>query len=120
MHCVLAVDGGNTKTIALVAGLDGTIVGAGRSGCTDIYNATGDDGESNPAQIALVNFEEAVMTAMQAAEVEPADLEAGVLNMAGADWPEDMAFWQAAATARGWGRRIIAQNDALGVLYAGS
>ena len=39
MQCVLAVDGGNTKTIAIVAALDGTILGAGRGGCGDIYNA---------------------------------------------------------------------------------
>lgn len=38
MQCVLAVDEGNTNTIALVAALDGTILGAGR-GCGDIYNA---------------------------------------------------------------------------------
>src|SRR2546426_11971918 len=39
MHYVLGVDGGNTKTIALVASLDGAILGAGRGGCGDIYNA---------------------------------------------------------------------------------
>src|SRR5205807_1808836 len=39
MESVLAVDGGNTKTIALVASLDGTILGAGRGGCGDIYAA---------------------------------------------------------------------------------
>ena len=39
MQYVLGVDGGNTKTIALVAALDGTILGAGRGGCGDIYNA---------------------------------------------------------------------------------
>jgi len=121
MHCVLAVDGGNTKTIALIAGLDGTVLGVGRSGCTDIYNATSDDNEADSAeQVALANFDAAVMTALGAAAVEPADLEVGVLNMAGADWPEDLAFWQKAATARGLGRRVISQNDALGVLYAGS
>jgi N-acetylglucosamine kinase-like BadF-type ATPase len=123
MHCVLAVDGGNTKTIALIAGLDGTVLGIGRGGCTDIYNATADgnqDGEADPAEIALANFDAAVMTALGVAVAESADLEVGVLNMAGADWPEDIAFWQAAATARGWGRRVISQNDALGVLYAGS
>jgi N-acetylglucosamine kinase-like BadF-type ATPase len=120
MHCVLAVDGGNTKTIALIAGLDGVVLGVGRGGCTDIYNASSDDHEADPADIALANFDAAVMTALRVSEVEPADLEVGVLNMAGADWPEDIAFWQTAATARGWGRRIISQNDALGVLYAGS
>ena len=34
---VVGVDGGNTKTIALVATIDGTVVGAGRAGCADIY-----------------------------------------------------------------------------------
>ena len=37
MHYVLGVDGGNTKTIALLARLDGTIVGSGRSPGADIY-----------------------------------------------------------------------------------
>src|SRR6185312_1179927 len=37
MSYVLGVDAGNTKTVALVARLDGTVVGAGRAGCGDIY-----------------------------------------------------------------------------------
>src|SRR5260221_13496796 len=40
--------------------------------------------------------------------------------MAGADWPEDFAYLQAAMEARGFGRTIFVQNDALGVLHAGS
>ena len=39
MPHVLDVDAGNTKTVALVALLDGTIVGSGRAGCGDIYGA---------------------------------------------------------------------------------
>ena len=34
---VLGVDGGGTKTIALVAQRDGTIVGTGRAGCSNLY-----------------------------------------------------------------------------------
>ena len=36
---MLAVDGGNTKTIAVVADASGRTLGAGRGGCSDIYNA---------------------------------------------------------------------------------
>jgi N-acetylglucosamine kinase-like BadF-type ATPase len=120
MQCVLAVDGGNTKTIAIVAALDGTIQGAGRGGCGDIYNAgDGTDGQDSAAA-AVANIEYAVQSALQAAQVKASDLVTGVFSMAGADWPEDFAYLQAAMEARGFGRSIIVQNDALGVLHTGS
>ncbi len=118
MVYVLAVDGGNTKTIALVAALDGTILGAGRGGCGDIYNSRANLDWVEAAAEALANIEYAVMQALQAAHVKTADLTAAVFNMAGADWPEDFAFLQAAIEARGFGRTILVQNDALGVLHA--
>jgi N-acetylglucosamine kinase-like BadF-type ATPase len=118
MQHVLAVDGGNTKTIAVVAALDGTVLGAARGGCSDIYNAVPNDGLPNPAAAARTNTEHTVMTALQNAHVAPADLAVSVFNMAGVDWPEDAAFWREAMTERGVGSKIIVQNDALGVLYA--
>ena len=128
MHAVLAVDGGNTKTLALVAALDGTILGVGHGGCSDIYNHSAHAADESDAgdgaatandasAAALANAARTVRAALQAAGVAPADLLVGVFNMAGADWPEDIAFWQDAMTARGFGRRIIAQNDALGALH---
>lgn len=118
MHYVLGVDGGNTKTVALVATLDGTILGAGRGGCGDIYNAQSSRAEQSSEEAALANIEYAVLTALQAASVEPGDLVASVFSMAGADWPEDFAFLRAAMAERGFGRKIIVQNDALSVLHA--
>src|SRR5437764_6101382 len=120
MQCVLAVDGGNTKTIALVAALDGTILGAGRGGCGDIYNARAGGEWLDSAVAAIANIEYAVVSALQAAQVKASDLVTGVFNMAGADWPEDFALLQGAMEARDFGRRILVQNDALGVLHAGS
>src|SRR5579863_1642299 len=120
MPYVLAVDGGNTKTIALVAALDGTILGAGRGGCGDIYNAGSEAGGSDSAEAAIANIEHAVLSALQAAQVEASDLVTGVFSMAGADWPEDFALLHDAMEARGFGRTIFVQNDALGVLHAGS
>jgi N-acetylglucosamine kinase-like BadF-type ATPase len=120
MQCVLAVDGGNTKTIALVAALDGTILGAGRGGCSDIYNARPGTSWPDSAAAAIANIEFAVESAMQAAHINASDLVAGVFNMAGADWPEDFVLLRNAMETRGYGRTILVQNDALGVLHAGS
>src|SRR5436305_7690532 len=120
MHVVLGVDGGNTKTIALVAALDGTILGAGRGGCGDIYSAEPGAEWPDSAAAAVANIEYAVLSALQPAQVETSDIVAGVFNMAGADWPEDFAYLHTAMKVRGFGRTILVQNDALGVLHAGS
>src|SRR5262245_51224203 len=118
MPYVLAVDGGNTKTIAMVATGEGTVLGAAYGGCGDIYNATA--GAGDPALSALTNVTGTILAALAAAGVEAADLAVSVLNMAGADWPEDIAFWREAMTARGYGGSVHVQNDALGALYIGS
>jgi N-acetylglucosamine kinase-like BadF-type ATPase len=120
MAYALAVDGGNTKTIAAVAAMDGAIVGVGYSGCSDIYNATPAENEPDSAAAALANAMRAVTQALDNAGATRADLAATVFNMAGADWPEDIAFWREAGEDRSLGRMIIAQNDALGILYATS
>ncbi len=116
MRYVLSVDGGNTKTIALVASLDGTILGTGRGGCGDIYNARANG--KTPADAAIANIEHAVRGALQAAQVAASDVVASVFSMAGADWPEDFALLRSAMEARGFGRTIVVQNDALSVLHA--
>lgn len=120
MRGVLAVDGGNSKTLALVATLDGAILSVERGECGDIYNATPRDAASDAATAALENVERAVVAALRSAHILREDLVASVFNMAGADWPEDIAFWRDAMIERGFGQHVIAQNDALGVLYLGA
>ncbi|HEV2581109.1 MAG TPA: hypothetical protein VGT44_09670, partial [Ktedonobacteraceae bacterium] len=99
---------------------DGTILGAGRGGCGDIYNAPM-EGTPWPdsASAAIANIEAAVEAALRSAQIEASDIETAVFSMAGADWPEDFALLQAAMRVRGYGRKLIVQNDALGVLHAG-
>jgi N-acetylglucosamine kinase-like BadF-type ATPase len=120
MPYVLAVDGGNTKTIALVATTEGEVLGAAYGGCGDIYNAAAGNGALDPAMSALKNVEGTILAALAAAQVEADDLAVSVLNLAGADWPEDIEFWREAMTVRGYGRSVHVQNDALGALYIGS
>lgn len=120
MQYILGVDGGNTKTIAIVAALDGTILGTGRGGCGDIYNASIEGTNLlDSASAAIANIEYAVETALKAAQVKAADLFTAVFNMAGADWPEDFALLETAMKLRGYGRILTVQNDAMGVLHAG-
>src|SRR5713226_10555895 len=107
MQCVLGVDGGNTKTIAIVAALDGTILGAGRGGCGDIYNGRSSINWEEAAAVAIANIEYAVVSALQAAQVKASDLITAVFNMAGADWPEDFGLLQDAMELRGFGRTIL-------------
>jgi N-acetylglucosamine kinase-like BadF-type ATPase len=110
----LGVDGGNTKTIALVARADGTIVGAATGGCADIYGA------SSPSA-ALEVIEMASRSAITAAGLEPRGLDGVAFSLAGADWPEDHALYR-----RELQRRLklpnspIVVNDSLGGLWAGS
>src|SRR5258708_36958223 len=89
MQYVLGVDGGNTKTIAVVAALDGTILGAGRGGCGDIYNAVPGTEWPDPAAAAVANIEYAGVRSLQAAHVDASYLVTGVFSMSGADLPVD-------------------------------
>lgn len=113
MSYFLGVDGGNTKTIALVASADGTVLGAGRAGCGDIYTPDG-------PEAAFREVERAVGTALRHAGLQAADLLAGGFSMAGADWPEDYAFLMEGFQQRRFGRTITVVNDAIGAVRAGS
>lgn len=113
MDIVLGVDGGNTKTIALAASPDGTILGAGRAGCSDIYGATSPES-------ALEELSRAVDAALTQAGCSRESINTACLSLAGADWDEDYAYLQAAVERLGLGRRATIYNDAIGALRAGS
>jgi N-acetylglucosamine kinase-like BadF-type ATPase len=103
---LLGVDGGNTKTVALVARADGTIVGAARAfGCADIYRV---------GVGALEVVWRAVDEALAAAG--SADLRSATFSMAGADWPEDFELLTAELAERVAGPTVV--NDAIGALRA--
>jgi N-acetylglucosamine kinase-like BadF-type ATPase len=63
MNFLLGVDGGNTKTLALVAGDNGVILGTGRAGCGDIYGATSQEA-------AIAEIEHAVVAAITEAGIQ--------------------------------------------------
>jgi N-acetylglucosamine kinase-like BadF-type ATPase len=107
---LLGVDGGNSKTVALVARADGTIVGAGRSGNTDIYNASS-------VEAALEELGRAVATALAAAGGRAEDVVGSAFSLAGADWPEDFALLGRELPQRiGLDHPPVVVNDAIGAL----
>ena len=111
---LLGVDGGNTKTVAVVVDRSGAVLGAGGADCGDIHNA------ASP-EPALVEIVRATIAALDAAGATPADLGAAAFSLAGADWPEDFERLRRELTVRLELRdepEIV--NDAIGGLRCGS
>jgi N-acetylglucosamine kinase-like BadF-type ATPase len=110
---LLGVDGGNTKTIAVVTTHEGSIAGVGMAGCSDIHNPSAVD--------AVAEVVRAVKAALAEARADAADLDATVFSLAGADWPEDFEFLR-----REIGRRLDLRvepaivNDAVGAIRGGT
>lgn len=111
MEVVLGVDGGNSKTLALVALRDGTIIGWGRSGCGDIYGATSEEA-------ALGEIDAAVGMALSMAGKQAHEVSGAGFSLAGADWPEDFAFLREVMQAHLPNGAICVVNDAMGPLRA--
>ena len=111
---LLGVDGGNTKTIALVAAGDGTVVGVGTAGCADIHNAHSPDE-------AVGEVVRASSTALEAAGAGAFDLAASVFSLAGADWPEDFELLRGGLAERLElvGEPVVV-NDAIGAIRSGT
>lgn len=105
---VLGVDGGNTKTIALVARRDGEIVGAGRGGCADIYGAPS-------VEAALDEIRRTVRGAL----TEPGAVTHAVFSLAGADWQEDKDALRTWLSPLVPNAEVEVVNDAIGGLRAG-
>jgi N-acetylglucosamine kinase-like BadF-type ATPase len=114
MTVVLAVDGGNTKTVALVARADGTIIGAGRGGCADVYGAVS-------VEAAMGAVVAAVGEALADAGIGAPEVSAAVLSLAGADWPEDFAMHGTELPARiGLDVSPLVVNDSIAAIRTGT
>jgi len=106
-NLLLGVDGGNTKTIALVARADGTVLGAGRvTECADPYAV----GVDRAVTVILAAANEALTQAAAP------PVGAAAFSLAGADWPEDVADLGAALRVH-WPDALVV-NDGIGALRA--
>ncbi|MBM2615106.1 hypothetical protein JIG36_05965 [Actinoplanes sp. LDG1-06] len=102
----LAVDAGNSKTVALVNDAEGAVLGRGRGGNGDIYGAP-------CVPEALESVFTAVGAALADAGLSAGDIASAAFRIAGVDYPEDAEFWDGHVRERlgGLGRWSI-KNDA--------
>lgn len=109
----LAVDGGNSKTVALVVDGAGAVLGRGRGGNGDLSGASSEEA----ARAAVTG---AATDALQAAGVRPEELTCAAFRLAGVDWPEDAADWRGwvAQALPGLARFTVA-NDGVAALRLG-
>ena len=108
---VLGVDGGASKTVAIVADRTGRVLGTGRSGNADIYQTP--DAETHVAA--------AIAQALTAAGAKASDLNSATLSLVGADWPEDFDHWRTVIKHTGIDTaQTMVVNDAIGALWAGA
>lgn len=112
MEYVIGVDGGGTKTFALAARLDGSVVGFGKSGVGS-YEMAG-------IEKAGANILEAVESALRQGGVARSQVGFGCFALAGADfYPEDFDFLSSAMRGLGVCAKVIVKNDSIAGLRAG-
>ncbi len=109
MDYILGVDGGGTKTLALLGDLDGNVLARGTSGSSN-YNAVGFDAACSALEIAID----------MARKDHPGELSALCLGLAGAGRKEDVERFQEWAIHRFPNTRIQVVSDADILLMAGA
>jgi N-acetylmuramic acid 6-phosphate etherase len=109
---ILGVDGGGSKTLALLAGADGTLMARGVAGASN-YNVIG-------AEAAFAAIDAAVLAALSDRSATEGAIAAVCIGMAGVDRPGDRALFGEWASARWPGRPVAIVNDADLVLAAGT
>lgn len=107
MRLALAIDGGNSKTDAVLLREDGTVLGTAR--------ASG----SSPHRLGVKAALDLVggLIAELAPTKQPAE---ALLLLAGVDFPYEEEAALSAAVERGWADRISVRNDTFAVLRAGT
>ena len=109
---VLGIDGGGTKTVALLADPQGTCYGRGQAGSSN-YHTQGEKAATAALDIAIQN-------AFQDAGLRPQPIAAIALGLAGVDRPEDIVIFNRWAEHALPGARISVTNDSELTLAAGT
>jgi N-acetylglucosamine kinase-like BadF-type ATPase len=110
MSLVAGVDGGNTKTVALVCDLDGRIRGRGRG------ESSNWEGMGFHKAAAVIG--DVVGQALAMAKVSRADIVWMHMGLAGMDWPEDETKMRETLAAAGWKCGMSLENDAFSAVRA--
>jgi N-acetylglucosamine kinase-like BadF-type ATPase len=109
---VLGIDGGGTKTFALVADTQGQLHGFGQAGPSNH--------QGRGLAAAMLSIERAGRDALQSAGVRENEITIVSCGLGGADLPEDFAMLQPALEQLNLGSRVDLRNDTQVALRAGT
>lgn len=112
MTYILGLDGGGTKTFALVADLHGQLHGFGQAGPSNH--------QGRGLEAAMLAVERAGRDALQSAGVHEDEVAIVSCGLGGADLPEDFAMLQPALERLKLGGRVDLRNDTQVALRAGT
>ncbi|HEV8652936.1 MAG TPA: BadF/BadG/BcrA/BcrD ATPase family protein [Actinomycetes bacterium] len=112
MRLVLGVDGGGSKTHALVADERGETLGFASSGRSNW--------EDTSIDLARLALEEAITGALAVAGAEPGGLAASAFGLAGLDWDDDRPMLAGLVDPLGLGGPRKLDNDSFIALRAGT
>lgn len=104
------VDGGATKTVAVVGRLDGTLLGSARAAPSNYHNVG--------VKKAVKAIQTSVSVACRRANASTKDLETIVMGLAAMDSPRDFLIGRKVAYLTGLGKRRIVKHDSMIALYA--
>ena len=107
---VAGVDGGATKTVAVVGRLDGTLLGSARAPSSNYHNV----GINRAAK----SIRSAVLLACRRGGVPAKDLRTVVMGLAGMDSPKDFLVGRRVADLTRLGERRMVKHDSVIALYA--
>lgn len=111
MRCVFGVDGGASKTHALVIEEGGRVLGFGQAG--------GSNHQVGGLGSAMREIAAATKSALDQAGVGPDPIEIGCYCLAGADLPTDHVMLQQATEELGFAQKVLVKNDTMAALRAG-
>lgn len=112
MAYVLGVDGGASKTHALIADERGRLLGFGQAG--------GSNYESVGLPAAKQAVAAASLAAIEQAGLDATQVEAACFSLAGADFPEDFAMLEQAMGELRLAGRFVITNDSIAALRSGT
>jgi N-acetylglucosamine kinase-like BadF-type ATPase len=110
MILLAGVDGGATKTVAVVGRPDGTLLGLARTSSSNYHNIG--------VKRAAGAIRTAIILACRRARVSTMSVESVVMGLAAMDSPRDFAVGRRVANLTGLGKRRTVKHDSVIALYA--
>lgn len=111
-HLLLGIDGGATKTVALLADADGDVIGRAQVG--------GSNKQVSGVEATLLTLRDVVEAVFADANMPVQTVAAACLGLSGVDRPADNALIGSWADQRRLARRVTVVNDAQLVVAAGT